>query len=1021
MSGSQEGGKNKSRRRLFLEILTGALILGTILSLVASHFVRDRPRDRPLKLVVVAPLGGEHAAFGASIREGATLLVEQVNRAGGVHGRHLELVSVEESADAAVMGRALEAALGVEGVVAAVGHWMPESLVAALPYYRRQGIPVVTLAMGSRETLPMGEGVFYLSTDELSETRFLANYVRNITGEKIISIVRETGERGEAVARAFDETLQRFGTRVSFQWEVSPDPTEVDAGLARVVGEIKEQKLLGTIFFFGRTSLGARTLAAIRSEGLTNRFVGLRSLGTAAFLQHMGQVWKGKGSVQAAVHGTLTTTPLLFDTAGEVAQAFRNGYSERFSFSPDWVAAGSYDGVRMVASALRAIGVPAGEGAALEGLGKRLEERLLAYNGPGQAFTASSGPVFFDADRVAASQTMVGVYDGSNLVASLTQLWPIREEGVSNYLEEIVAGRALYVNDRFMYKTNVVYTGLRVEKIVSMEPENNVATLDLTIWFRWRGDFEPQDIVFTNAASVIRLEKPEREGTMGDMRYRSYRVKGDFFLNYSTAERAYGTHLVGATFRHRLLSRNNLMYVGDILGMGMIGGKSFTESVRGANLTEEQAGGGGGNLLQKVLEILAGGGASSDPLVELLTRSQVVSMAGWMVERAWVSQDIVAGSGEGDPRFVGFGKPEADFSRMDLGIVLKPDTFAVRDVIPPKYFLYIAIFALIGALLGSVLEGRDTTGEWGFHSFLLRLISWPLLLMAVGNQVLDYALRHLTPSNIDLIVQVYYILWWMVPARLLAIAVERFLWAPLERRTKRRIPNVVRMMTSLSIYLFASFGVVAFVFGKTITSLLATTGLTAMIIGLAVQANIANVFSGIILNIERPFSLGDFIKINTLIGQVVDITWRTIRIQSDDGQMVSLPNGKASEAEVHNFSRANGMNTNTNIYVHPRHEPERVLAIIEAAVAEMKQILRNTPEQMPSVYYLGVELVNGYWVSRFRFNFALAHLGKRNKALHELWGRLWEKFHQAGIDWHDLEREMLPLPQQVAAQAESRK
>jgi branched-chain amino acid transport system substrate-binding protein len=57
-------------------------------------------------------------------------------------------------------------------------------------------------------------------------------------------------------------------------------------------------------------------------------------------------------------------------------------------------------------------------------------------------------------------------------------------------------------------------------------------------------------------------------------------------------------------------------------------------------------------------------------------------------------------------------------------------------------------------------------------------------------------------------------------------------------------------------------GIVVFVFNQSPTSLLATSGILAMVIGMAIKDVIANVFSGVILNFERHFTVGDKIKIN---------------------------------------------------------------------------------------------------------------------------------------------------------------
>ncbi len=67
---------------------------------------------------------------------------------------------------------------------------------------------------------------------------------------------------------------------------------------------------------------------------------------------------------------------------------------------------------------------------------------------------------------------------------------------------------------------------------------------------------------------------------------------------------------------------------------------------------------------------------------------------------------------------------------------------------------------------------------------------------------------------------------------------ELFLWRPLEKKAERAIPNLVRGMVAFIIYLIAFFMIVAFVFGQTLTGLLATSGVIAMVIGMAVPMDI---------------------------------------------------------------------------------------------------------------------------------------------------------------------------------------
>ncbi|CAK0747989.1 branched-chain amino acid transport system substrate-binding protein [uncultured Gammaproteobacteria bacterium] len=994
-----------SKRTLFLMILGAAAGIAGVISLIA-YTVVDRTSDQDVKLAVIVPLSGPHQALGEAIRRGAEQHVIQLNKAGGSHGRQVKLLVLDDGDDPAKARQAATKAAD-ENVIGVIGHWSEAAALAAGEVYRERGLPAITPAAPFDADVPANPWLFWDSFDQMLEVRFLANYVRNVLGEKTVSIIHPAGDEGGKLAQTFDEVLQRFGTKVLTRWDYDPvaETAPQRERMAAIAAEAKDKKLIGVILVLGDPRASAHAVAALRKAEVRNRVVGPRVLASGAFAKALAESWQGPGSVGSGLNEILTTTPLLFDTAGELAQGFRNGYTKQHRSAPDWLAASAFDAARIL---IHSLGRPPRDGktaatdtSAAQRL--RLRDRLARLNGHNDRFDGVLGPVAFDGHWVSAPMVLVGSYAGADLVAALTQLSPIREENVGNQLEELVAGRALYVNDRFMYKTNVVYAGLRLDKVTGLDPSSRTVTLDFTLWFRWRGPIEPQDIVFTNAVEPIRLDKPEREARNGDMTYRAYRARGKFFLNYSRVERAYGTQVAGLAFHHRSLNRNNLMYVSDILGMDLNSHLTLDEQIAGSNALAsiDDADAADAPLFRRLATALSPSPETTDPLVKSMLSSRMLAgVSGWALERAWISQEIARRGAEGDPAFVGFGKPAPEFSLLDMGGILKLDQPNVRDFIDPKYFLAIAIFALAGSVLARVLDGKDRGQFWRMQTLGLRLIAWPLLLMAGGNLALDYGLHNLTTSSVDLFVILYSAMWWLVPARLAAISLERFIWVPLELRAQRKIPNVIRMISGLIIYLFAIFGVVAFVLGQTITSLLATSGLMAMIIGLAIQANIANIFSGIVLNIERPFKVGDYIKLNTVMGQVIDITWRTIRIRHLEGQLVCLANAKVSEAEIHNFSDTDANFVRTQLFVDPRYDPRLISKLVKEALDSF-DIFQNLASAYfgPNCQFKGVECTNGKWAARYRVKFYLMKGNDENNVIHEVWARIWQRFQQEGIDW----------------------
>jgi len=539
------------------------------------------------------------------------------------------------------------------------------------------------------------------------------------------------------------------------------------------------------------------------------------------------------------------------------------------------------------------------------------------------------------------------------------QLQPIGKGGVSNYIAELKAGRVLYVNDRFMYKTNVVYVGAKINEIADIDVQKETATVDLDIWFRYAGDFTPQDIVIANAAEAIQLDKPDAETATDDINYRRYHLRKKLFLDFSHTARAYGTHLVGLSFRHRTLNRSNLLYVVDVLGMPT-----------------------GGSLLS-----------------DLLSRRVPSEKTGWKPARAWISQEMSRENGVGDPIYVGYASAEPLFSKIDLGVLLRPTGIEARDIVESNDFVYLFIFGLLGAFFAGAMDAKRWGRYWSQQSWLLRVAFWPVLLLAAGNLVLDFAFQRFDLPVLNLIDQIYSGLWWLLPAALIDIAIRRFFWLSLEERSGRKVPNILKIVASVVIFAFAGAGIIAFVLGQTLTSLLATSGLMAMIIGLAVQSNIANLFSGIILNIERPFKVGDWVRINTVVGEVIDITWRTTRIECADGQLVCFANGKVSEAEIHNFSVIpHGVSAELFIYAPTGADPLQVIDILSEAGQQASNIInKDHPAFGPIAHYKGIESVDGAWVAKYRLGFRVAGGPTKSAAIQETLIHIRNRFREFDI------------------------
>ncbi|MEN9314590.1 MAG: hypothetical protein RIS35_983 [Pseudomonadota bacterium] len=901
-----------NRWRALAMILLATLLAGIVASLVARLTVlRDDVASRP-RLAVVAPLD---SPAGIAFERGAKLYLEQLNRSGGIDGRPVEMLRVDETPDAPAKVLADGRVIGV------AGHLDAALLENATPEYARARLRVVTPNLEAARAAP----VWGLGLAPRDEARFAANYARNILQKRLMYVIRESGPAFDTRVEPFVEVYQKFGTPVRKIWSVSSTPDAEE--IARLAAELREIDV-GAIYVAASPSLAARLVHAVRSTGNALDVLGPSSLATGEF-QHALRKLAGEDA-ELQSHGIVVTTPLIFDTANDLSQRFQGDFERRFDAKPDWTAALARDAAHLALSR-RAVDETDG---------------------------ALTGTMSF-IDQRAASTVRIGVYNGGEVISAPIQLLPMARGANFNYLEALRQGRVLYVNDQFMFRTNVVYAGVTIHEIGRIDREKEAVDIDFSIWFRYRGKFDPQDIQVLNAVEPVVLTKPEEVRESDEVQYRRYRIRQSFKLNFTTDPRSHDQHIAGLVFRHRALNRSNLLYVADVLGMP-----------NGSGLADD-----------------------------LRNRRVVPRGQGWTVENAWISQDLVRERGDGAPQYVGMTGEQPLFSTITTAVLLRPDSVTARDLLSTEHLLYAAIFGVIGAIAAAVVDARRIGRYWTFNAWMLRLIFWPCLLLAAGNLVIDLAFGAWPPGITRRLVTAYDALWWLLGAYLADMAIRRFGWTALESRTGRMVPNVMKFLVTILVFALASAGIVAFVFNDTLTSLLATSGVVAMIVGLAVQANIANVFSGIILNIERPFKVGDFVKLNNIVGQVKDITWRTTRIQSVDGPMVYLANSKVSESLIENHSTLeHGLAAETVFHAAPEADPERVLAILREAVDHAPSIaFRDVPGCEPGVRYRGIVSVEGRWVAAYAVGYRVKTPPKRSAAREELWTHVRDAFLREGI------------------------
>jgi small-conductance mechanosensitive channel/CRP-like cAMP-binding protein len=189
--------------------------------------------------------------------------------------------------------------------------------------------------------------------------------------------------------------------------------------------------------------------------------------------------------------------------------------------------------------------------------------------------------------------------------------------------------------------------------------------------------------------------------------------------------------------------------------------------------------------------------------------------------------------------------------------------------------------------------------------------------------------------------QILACVWWALAARELIAFLKL-----LSRFQKAAADNKLLFdVISGAVYVCSALAMMGFVFGWPLQGLLATSGIIAIVLGLALQSTLSDLFSGISLTIEKPYQLGDDILLEGGIeGQVVEVNWRSTHLRNGANDRVVIPNSAIAKMRIQNHSAGTKRYSGTlSVMVDSRNEVDVTKELLRQAAMTCSKILKQPP------------------------------------------------------------------------------
>ncbi len=294
-----------------------------------------------IKVGLLAPLTGFAAADGASVKNSVDLAVEKANKAGGLLGKKIELVTYDDRADAKEAVALAQKLIQQDQVVGLVAgsYSMPTRAVA--PLFQDEGLPLVAAYAIHPDVTKAGDFNFRNGFLGAVEGRAAAHTAVELLKAKKIALLTSDNDFGRTLAEGFNEYLAKFAKgKAEVVMALTYPMSEKD--FKPYLSKIKEVNP-DVIFSSGYYFQTGPVLKQARELGMKTQIIGEEGADSPKTLEIAGE----------SAEGFVIVTNLNRDDQRPFVQEFLKEYETRFKIQPDMVGASAYDAFMILCDGIK--------------------------------------------------------------------------------------------------------------------------------------------------------------------------------------------------------------------------------------------------------------------------------------------------------------------------------------------------------------------------------------------------------------------------------------------------------------------------------------------------------------------------------------------------------------------------------------------------------------------------------------------------------------------------------------------
>ena len=302
------------------------------------------------------PLSGSNKEFGIDIRDGVLAYFKKANDAGGVNGRKLELITLDDANDAKRSGENGRILIEDKGVLALFGYASATLSLPALPFAEKNKVPFIGPFTGAEPMRKFRREVYNIRASYADELETIVDFY-STTGMKRFSVIHYDDAVGKENLAAVELALTKRGLKPVSIGAFKRNQTDLGSAVAEVVKTTPDVIIATTLY---KTT--ADFIKQVKKAGAGAQFASTSFVGASALAEELGL--QGTGVVIAQVVPPYSKSSVGIVKEYQIAMEKHLGKKD-FSFT----SLEAYIGAKVLAEAIRR----AGSGLTRESLFKALD------------------------------------------------------------------------------------------------------------------------------------------------------------------------------------------------------------------------------------------------------------------------------------------------------------------------------------------------------------------------------------------------------------------------------------------------------------------------------------------------------------------------------------------------------------------------------------------------------------------------------------------------------------------------